>query len=211
MATCAAGARAVLVDDVYTTGATLDACAAALRAAGSGPVTAVCFARTRPCRGCRWRRAGGRRSMGENLHIRIRTTQEVARVRIEIRGRNTAVTDTLRRHVEERFTTRIGKQVSELAQLEVELLVEKNPAIADDKVAEATLHLKGVTLRAREASSDLSTRSTWWPTSSRARSSATATSAGAAASASAAPTGGIALSAARAAPESRPAAARARC
>jgi predicted amidophosphoribosyltransferase len=36
----------VLVDDVYTTGSTLDACAAALRAAGSGPVTAVCFART---------------------------------------------------------------------------------------------------------------------------------------------------------------------
>jgi predicted amidophosphoribosyltransferase len=42
----AAGTRAVLVDDVYTTGSTLDACATALRAAGSGPVTAVCFART---------------------------------------------------------------------------------------------------------------------------------------------------------------------
>jgi putative sigma-54 modulation protein len=76
-------------------------------------------------------------------------------VRIEVRGRNTPVTDTLRRHVQERFTTRIGKQVSDLAQLEVELLVEKNPAIADDKTAEATLHLKGITLRARESSRDL--------------------------------------------------------
>lgn len=76
-------------------------------------------------------------------------------MRIEVRGRNTAVTDTLRDHVQERFTNRIGKQVSDLAQLEIELLVEKNPAIADDKVAEATLHLKGVTLRAREASRDL--------------------------------------------------------
>jgi ComF family protein len=36
----------VLVDDVYTTGSTLDACALALKAAGSGPVAAVCFART---------------------------------------------------------------------------------------------------------------------------------------------------------------------
>jgi putative sigma-54 modulation protein len=76
-------------------------------------------------------------------------------LRIEIRGRNTAVTDALRRHVEERFTARIGKQVSELAQLDVELLEEKNPAIADDKVAEATLHLKGTTLRARESSGNL--------------------------------------------------------
>jgi putative sigma-54 modulation protein len=75
-------------------------------------------------------------------------------VRIEIRGRNTAVTDSLRGHVEDRFQ-RVAKQVSDLVQLEVELLVEKNPAIADGKVAEATLHLKGTTLRAREASADL--------------------------------------------------------
>jgi predicted amidophosphoribosyltransferase len=39
--------RAVIVDDVATTGATLAACAAALRAAGSEGVAAVVFARTR--------------------------------------------------------------------------------------------------------------------------------------------------------------------
>ena len=75
-------------------------------------------------------------------------------MRIEVRGRNTAVTDVLRRHVEQRFE-RIGRQVSELAQLEVEFRVERNPAISDGKVAEANLHLKGVTLRACEGSADL--------------------------------------------------------
>jgi putative sigma-54 modulation protein len=45
--------------------------------------------------------------------------------------------------------------VSDLARLEVELLVERNPAIADGKIVEANLYLKGTTLRAREGSSDL--------------------------------------------------------
>lgn len=75
-------------------------------------------------------------------------------MRIEIRTRNTAVSDGLRAHVEDRFAN-VSKQVSDLAQLEVELMEEKNPAIADGKVAEATLRLKGITLRARESSTDL--------------------------------------------------------
>ena len=75
-------------------------------------------------------------------------------MRIEVRGRNLEVTEELRGHVEKRFA-RIGKQVSELAVLEVELSEERNPAIADRQVAEATLHLKRVTLRARETSPEM--------------------------------------------------------
>jgi putative sigma-54 modulation protein len=75
-------------------------------------------------------------------------------VRIEIRGRNVDVTEELREHVEKRFS-RVGKQISELAQLEIELSEERNPAISDREVAEATLYLKGVTLRASEASPDM--------------------------------------------------------
>ena len=72
-------------------------------------------------------------------------------MRIDIRGRNVEVTDELREHVIKRFR-RVGKQVSELATLDVEIYEERNPSIADRQVAEATLHLKGVTLRAKEAS-----------------------------------------------------------
>ena len=75
-------------------------------------------------------------------------------MRVEVRGRNTEVTDELREAVEKRFA-RVGKQVSPLATLEVELSEERNPAIADRQVAEATLHLKGATLRAHEASPDM--------------------------------------------------------
>ena len=75
-------------------------------------------------------------------------------MRIQVKGRNVHVSDDVREHVEKRFR-KVAKQVSELAELEVELSEERNPAIADCKVAEATLHLKGVTLRARDSSTDL--------------------------------------------------------
>ena len=75
-------------------------------------------------------------------------------MRIEVKGRHTEVTDELRRQVEKRFGG-VGRQVSSLATLEVELSEERNPSIADSQVAEATLHLKGVTLRAREASPEM--------------------------------------------------------
>jgi putative sigma-54 modulation protein len=75
-------------------------------------------------------------------------------MRIEVKGRNLPVSDELREHVEKRFR-KVARQVSELAELEVEVFEERNPAIADSQVAEATLHLKRATLRASDRSPDI--------------------------------------------------------
>jgi putative sigma-54 modulation protein len=75
-------------------------------------------------------------------------------MRIEVKGRNLPVSDDLREHVAKRFRT-VSRQVSELAELEVEVFEERNPANPECQVAEATLHMKGRTLRARSASRDL--------------------------------------------------------
>src|SRR5579864_7367571 len=75
-------------------------------------------------------------------------------MRISVKGRNVTVSEELREHVARRFN-KVARQVSELAELEVEVFEERNPAIADNQVAECTLHLKGVTLRARDASPDI--------------------------------------------------------
>lgn len=75
-------------------------------------------------------------------------------MKIDVKGRNFAVTEEIRARIEKRFA-KVGKQVSELATLEIELKEERNPAIRDKCVAEATLHLKGATLRARDASESM--------------------------------------------------------
>jgi putative sigma-54 modulation protein len=75
-------------------------------------------------------------------------------MQIAIKGRNVPVTDEIRAHVERRLS-RVARQVSDLARLEIELYHERNPRVVDSQVAEATLYLKGVTLRAREASPEI--------------------------------------------------------
>jgi putative sigma-54 modulation protein len=75
-------------------------------------------------------------------------------VQIDIKGRNVPVTDEIREHTERRLA-KISRQVSELAQLEIEIFKEPNPRVADCHVADATLYLKGVTLRARDSSPDM--------------------------------------------------------
>jgi putative sigma-54 modulation protein len=75
-------------------------------------------------------------------------------VQIVVKGRNLPVTDDMRELVARRFD-KIGKQVSEAATLEVELCEEPKQAASGSCVAEATLYLKGVSLRAKDASPDM--------------------------------------------------------
>ena len=75
-------------------------------------------------------------------------------MRIAVKGRNVPVGDELKERVEKKFS-KIARQVSDLAEMEVELREERNPSIRDSQIVEVTLHLKGVTLRARERSEDM--------------------------------------------------------
>ena len=67
-------------------------------------------------------------------------------MRIEVKGRNLPVSDELREHVEKRFR-KVARQVSELAELELELFEERNPAIADSQVADRSLGIPRCLLR----------------------------------------------------------------
>ena len=75
-------------------------------------------------------------------------------MKIEVKGRNCPVSEDLRERTERRLS-KVAKQVSDLARVEVELSEERNPANPECYVAEVTLHLKGVTLRAKEATRDM--------------------------------------------------------
>jgi putative sigma-54 modulation protein len=73
---------------------------------------------------------------------------------LQVKGRNIAVTDALRSYVDEKLS-KLGKNLNSASTMEVELFVEKNPSIADNQVAEATIFTKGPVLRAKGASTDM--------------------------------------------------------
>jgi putative sigma-54 modulation protein len=74
-------------------------------------------------------------------------------MQLQVKGRNLEVSDAIRSYAEEK----LGKLERQLPdpRVELELAVEKNPSIAENHVAEATIWTKGPVLRAREASSDM--------------------------------------------------------
>ena len=73
---------------------------------------------------------------------------------LNVKGKNLEVSDAIRRYAERKLS-KLDRQLNKVARVEVELTVEKNPSIAANQVAEATIWVKGHTLRAREATRDM--------------------------------------------------------
>jgi putative sigma-54 modulation protein len=75
-------------------------------------------------------------------------------MRLQVKGKNVEVSPTIRSYAEEKLG-KLSRQLSDPAEVELELAIEKNPSIAASHVAEATIRTKGPTLRARESSTDM--------------------------------------------------------
>ena len=75
-------------------------------------------------------------------------------MQLHVKGKNLEVNDSIRSYAERKLQ-KLDRRVHELTRVEIELAVEKNPSIAESQVAEATVHLKGHTLRARETARDM--------------------------------------------------------
>src|ERR671928_1364892 len=75
-------------------------------------------------------------------------------MRLQVKGKNLEVSDSIRRYAEEKLG-KLERQLADPTRVELELTVERNPSVAANHVAEATIWTKGPTLRAREASQDM--------------------------------------------------------
>lgn len=75
-------------------------------------------------------------------------------MRLQVKGKNVEVTPALKGYAQEKLG-KLDRHLNDSARLELELAVEKNPSIAENQVAEATIWTKGPILRASERSTDM--------------------------------------------------------
>jgi len=74
-------------------------------------------------------------------------------MQFQVKGRNLEVSDAIRSYAESKLS-KLERQLTN-PRVELELAVERNPSIAQNHVAEATIWTNGPVLRAREASADM--------------------------------------------------------
>jgi len=74
-------------------------------------------------------------------------------MQFQVKGRNLEVSDAIRSYAEQKLA-KLERQLND-PRVELELTVERNPSIAANHVAEATIWTSGPVLRARESSSDM--------------------------------------------------------
>jgi ribosome hibernation promoting factor len=75
-------------------------------------------------------------------------------MQLNVKGKNLEVSDAIRSYAERKLA-KLDKQLHDTTRVELELAVEKNPSVSANQVAEATVWLKGHTLRGKEASRDM--------------------------------------------------------
>ncbi len=75
-------------------------------------------------------------------------------MQLQVKGKNLEVSDSIRSYAERKLA-KLERQLHDGTRVEIELAVEKNPSVADNQVAEATVWLKGHTLRVRQATRDM--------------------------------------------------------
>ncbi len=75
-------------------------------------------------------------------------------MQLHVKGKNLEVSDSIRSYAERKLA-KLDRQVHDLTRIGIELAVEKNPSVPENQIAEATVWMKGHTLRAREATRDM--------------------------------------------------------
>src|SRR5581483_8772428 len=75
-------------------------------------------------------------------------------MRLQIKGKNVEVSESIRSYAEQKLG-RLERQLADPTRVELELALERNPSIAANHIAEATIWTKGPVLRARETAPDM--------------------------------------------------------
>jgi putative sigma-54 modulation protein len=75
-------------------------------------------------------------------------------MQLQVKGKNLEVSESIRTYAERKLA-KLDKSLHASARVEVELAVERNPSVAANQIAEATVWMKGHTLRARDATRDM--------------------------------------------------------